>query len=190
MTTENEWWSSLTGDDLTTNAFGLPHYDVNAVADFIAPYLQSGIILDIGCGPGRLGHTLAKRIPECTFVGYDVSPLMVAQAQINAPLNWTAHLSNGTDIPELDGVASAYSVTVFQHLPSYVVSGYLQQISNILLSGGNCVFTYAVGTEDAFLSHQVSHEEMSQWVLDAGMTPLRLLTPVEHPAWHWMKATK
>lgn len=193
MSIENEWWSKLRGGELAINAFGLPHYDVEAVADFLEPWIKPEIVLDLGCGPGRLGHVLAERHPFSTFVGYDVSPQMVSQASVGGPLNWSARLTNGADLGWTEGngiISSAYSVTVFQHLPAFVVKGYLQQLSDILKLGGTFVFTYAIGTEDTFLSHQVTHHDMTQWVIDAGMHPVRLITPDDHPAWHWMKATK
>src|SRR5262245_34647679 len=40
--------------------------------------------VDLGCGPGKLTHTLAERWPTATVVGVDNSPEMLEQAQKHA----------------------------------------------------------------------------------------------------------
>lgn len=41
---------------------------------------QDASILDLGCGDGRISHTLASRVPNGSVVGVDVSPNMIAFA--------------------------------------------------------------------------------------------------------------
>jgi len=187
---ENRWWSDLRGEELKANAFGVPPYDVEAVARFIMTYMDQGTVIDIGCGPGRLGHTLARLNYGSEFVGYDVSEEMVRQSNVFSPSNWTAHQIDWPSQITDEWITSAYSVTVFQHLPEEIVREYLYAVAERLVSGGQFVFTYATGSEDTFLSHQVSHETMTEWVRDAGLTPLRVATPEYHPAWNWMVAIK
>lgn len=188
---ESKWWADLTGEDITTNAYGWPHYRVPPVADFIQPTIRYGPVLDIGCGPGRLGHALAIQNPNVQFVGIDVGKQMVDLANRNSPRNWKAVLGDGVTLPVHYPYGSAYSVTVFQHISHEQVQFYVNQIHDLLLDGGHFIFTYAVGEEDTFLSHQTTHETALSWLADAGFGNYELLdTPDTHPAWNWARGTK
>jgi ubiquinone/menaquinone biosynthesis C-methylase UbiE len=46
--------------------------------------LQSGIILDLGTGPGYLPIEIAKRSPAINIVGIDLTPKLIQMAQKNA----------------------------------------------------------------------------------------------------------
>jgi trans-aconitate methyltransferase len=188
---ESEWWSNLRGEELERNAFGWPHYDVETVADFLEPYMRYGPALDIGCGPGRLAHCLLRRNPSLEIDGFDVSSEMVYRSWLDAPDGWTVKIGNGHDIPFDRNYLMAYSVTVFQHLPHPLVTRYIEQTYDRLSIGGHLIFTYAVGDEDTFLSHQTTHEQALMWLNTAGFfNCMRLDTPTTHPAWNWAVGTK
>ena len=90
VVTEDEWWDSLEGEDVVINAHGVPPYDVDQVASIIEDHiLFDGAVLDFGCGPGRLGHELARRHPNTWVHGVDVSLKMLERSRVNAPKNWT-----------------------------------------------------------------------------------------------------
>ena len=77
-------------------------------------------VLEIGCGAGRLTRALAKLFGEVHAV--DVSGEMVARAKAALKDFPNAHVyqNNGCDltvVPELE-FDFAYSVIVFQHIPS------------------------------------------------------------------------
>lgn len=188
---ESQWWADLTGDDITTNAYGWPHYRVPPVADFIQPTIRNSPVLDVGCGPGRLGHALAIQNPNTQFVGCDVGKQMVDLANKNSPRNWKAELCDGVTLPVEYPFGSAYSVTVFQHISHGQVQNYVQQIHDLLIDGGHFIFTYATGDEDTFLSHQITHETALTWLIDAGFSKCgRLDTPDTHPNWNWALGVK
>lgn len=183
---ESEWWSNLSGSDIETNAYGWPHYRTSPVADFIQPTIRHSPVLDVGCGPGRLGHALAHQNPNVQFVGCDVGRQMVELANKNCPRNWEALVCDGLTLPVWGLFGSAYSVTVFQHITRGQVESYVQQIYDLLIDGGHFIFTYATGTEDTFLSHQTTHETALSWLSDAGFSKYkRLETPDTHPNWNW-----
>lgn len=188
---ESEWWGNLTGEDIKTNAYGWPHYKVSPVSDFIQPTIRHSPVLDVGCGPGRLGHALAQRNPTVEFVGCDVAPQMIEMANRNKPRNWKAKHCDGLTLPFDGPFGSAYSVTVFQHITPGNVQSYVNQIQRLLIHGGKFIFTYAVGTEDTFLSHQTRHEIAMSWLEIAGFSEYsRLETPDTHPAWNWALGVK
>jgi len=186
---ENQWWADLEGEELRANAWGLPHYDVDAVADHVS-HCVAGRVLDLGCGPGRLGHALARRHPWAQIEGVDVSQTAVDQSLVDCPPNWSAQVIDGEHLPETsyDG---AYSVTVFQHLPHDLVQSYVHQVYDRLTPGSLFIFTYAVGEEDTFLSHQASHRLAADWLGQAGFEHVqRLATPHGHPTWNWIEGVK
>lgn len=187
------WWDALEDDELAKNAWGFPYYNVDAVVKFIADNIGDigDRCLDIGCGPGRLGHALARRFPETEFHGVDVSPKMVGMSMENAPPNWAAEVNDGMSVPNGLRYTAAYSVTVFQHLPHDVVSRYIQQTYERLRPTGRLIFTYAVGDEEAPRSYQASHELAISWLDDAGFdNVMKPTTPKTHPNWNWLVAVK
>jgi 2-polyprenyl-3-methyl-5-hydroxy-6-metoxy-1,4-benzoquinol methylase len=193
---EWNWWDELDGDEVRRNAWGWPHYDVEAVADFIEQHAPLGRYnLDLGCGPGRLGHVLARRNPDVAVFGIDVSANMVSYSNVDAPRNWSAVVNDGATIPaggKGEGVRPynvVYAVTVFQHLPNITVDTYVNQIYSRLAPDGVLIFTYATGNEVAPRSYQVSAEQAHDWCRRFGFVQ-RLVTPDTHPNWNWMLARK
>lgn len=57
------------------------HYGL--VADHVRLYCSTGVILDIGTGPGWLLVALRRSSPELELVGVDISPAMVTTARKN-----------------------------------------------------------------------------------------------------------
>ena len=46
------------------------------------PPLHSGMVLELGSGWGHLACALAKQLPSCSVIGYELSPLPWAWSQI------------------------------------------------------------------------------------------------------------
>jgi cyclopropane fatty-acyl-phospholipid synthase-like methyltransferase len=92
-------------------------------------------MLEIGCGAGRLTRALAKLFGEVHAV--DVSGEMVARAKAALVEFPNAHVyqNNGCDltvVPELE-FDFAYSVIVFQHIPSRkVIENYVREVNRLL----------------------------------------------------------
>lgn len=190
MITENDWWKNLQNEEIYNNAYGVPPYDVEEVAEFIEKHIDlNEAILDLGCGPGRLGQLLARRNTFGMFRGIDISETMIKIANTDSPFNWFAQISDGQSIPFQHPFSSVYSVTVFQHLTYPTVQNYINQIHDLLLPRGEFIFTYAVGNEDTFLSHQVSDDIVRDW-LHVFTEITYLDTPNTHPNWYWVKAVK
>ena len=104
---------------------------------------QDDLVLDIGCGIGRLTRVLARRAAH--VIALDVSPEMLRRAQEH-----NQHLNNVTwllgDGESLTGVVDAsrggaVSHVVFQHIPdSRVTLGYVEEIGRVLKPGAWAVF--------------------------------------------------
>jgi len=185
---ESRWWDSL-GEYMFDNAYGVPHYDVEAVGLFVVEQLSIGLrhrVLDIGCGPGRLARDVITR-SGCALVGIDVAPSMVTVAQ-DGGLG-TYLVSDGFSIPVMGPFDAIYAVTVFQHIRHTIVRGYMRQALDRLAPGGRMLFSYADGDEEGFLSHQATTASMMAWMYEAGFGNVRQVpTPPTHPAWGWMIA--
>jgi SAM-dependent methyltransferase len=104
---------------------------------------QDDLVLDIGCGVGRLTRVLAGRAGH--VIGLDVSPEMLRRAQeLNHHLNNVTWLLGdgesltGVEDASLDG---AMSHVVFQHIPDAKVTlGYVAELGRVLKPGGWAAF--------------------------------------------------
>ena len=93
------------------------------------------VVLDLGCGVGRLTRVLARRAAH--VIALDVSPEMLRRAQeLNDTLNNVTWLLgdgeslSGIEDASLDG---AVSHVVFQHIPDAKVTlGYVEELGRVL----------------------------------------------------------
>jgi SAM-dependent methyltransferase len=97
------------------------------------------VVLDIGCGVGRLTRVLARRARQ--VVALDVASEMLERARRhNADLdNVTWVKGDGTSLrPVEDGsVDACVSYVVFQHIPDPAVQlGYVREMGRVLRPGG------------------------------------------------------
>lgn len=101
------------------------------------------VVLDVGCGVGRLTRVAAARAAHVH--GIDVSAEMLARARENlaeSP-NVTLHLGDGTSLAPIAGasVDAVVSLVVFQHIPDPTVTlGYVRDIGRVLRPGGWAAF--------------------------------------------------
>jgi SAM-dependent methyltransferase len=95
-------------------------------------------ILEIGCGAGRVTRALAKVFGEVYAV--DISAEMIAEAaKVLADVpNVHLYRNNGMDLAVLPPVEFdfAYSVIVFQHIPSReIIENYVREVHKRLRAG-------------------------------------------------------
>jgi SAM-dependent methyltransferase len=104
---------------------------------------EGDVIIDIGCGVGRLTRPLAARARRVW--GVEVSEQMLELAQRHNPdlgnVEWLlGHGSSLAGIPEgsVDGIVS---LVVFQHIPDpAVVMAYVREMGRVLRPGGWAAF--------------------------------------------------
>ena len=95
-------------------------------------------VLEIGCGAGRITRALAKLFGEVHAV--DISAEMVEAARTAVADFPNAHIyqNNGCDltvIPNLE-FDFAYSIIVFQHIPSKeIIESYIREVHRLLRPG-------------------------------------------------------
>lgn len=120
------------------------------------------LVLDIGCGSGRLSCQLAH-LPQLRYLGTDVVPELLQHARrITQRPDWKFELTDGTSIPCADGAADvAAFFSVFTHLKHEETYRYLCEAKRSLRAGGKIVFS--------FLEFRIpSHWAVFQAMIDHG----------------------
>jgi cyclopropane fatty-acyl-phospholipid synthase-like methyltransferase len=95
-------------------------------------------VLEIGCGAGRLTRALANLFGEVHAV--DISGEMIARATEALKDRPNAHVyqNNGIDLAPIpaEPFDFAFSLYVFQHIPSYeIIESYIAEVSRLLRPG-------------------------------------------------------
>jgi ubiquinone/menaquinone biosynthesis C-methylase UbiE len=110
------------------------------VSDLLTP---ETVLLDIGCGIGRMDRCLAPRVGR--LIAFDVSGEMLARARdYMAGITNTEFVEgNGFDLrPISDGTVDViYSHSVFLHLPREAVESYIADSNRVLRQGGSLLFS-------------------------------------------------
>jgi ubiquinone/menaquinone biosynthesis C-methylase UbiE len=110
------------------------------VARKLADYSPSGILADVGCGPGYLTTLIAQRHPHLQVLGLDASDEMVKAADLNA-LNLSLsdrvkfRRGDAADLPLPDGTLDFAVSTLSLHHWSNPSSG-LAEAHRVLKGGG------------------------------------------------------
>jgi SAM-dependent methyltransferase len=120
---------------------------------------DSDYLIDVGCGSGRLSHTLTVE----RYLGTDVVPDLLAYARSLCPNPaWRFALVNDISIPEADGAADMVCLfSIFTHLLHEDSYRYLLEAYRVLKPGGKVVFS--------FLEFRV----YCTWTVFAGMVDAR-----------------
>lgn len=90
------------------------------VAGYAAKRAPSGVV-ELGCGTGHLVKRLARRLPEATISGIDLSPFMVerARARLARESNVAVHHGDATRRGTIPGpVDLVVAVHLFGHIPA------------------------------------------------------------------------
>jgi len=150
-----------------------PHYknwklDALHIDDEIDNYVgifKEDDVLEIGCGYGRLMHTVADRIN--TIIGIDLheAPLIKAREILKDKLNAKTMLCDGQSIPlEDNSITMAYSFSSMQHMPRSIVRKYIVETLRVLKFGGRFCFQFLSspkGSQD--INHKIIDEQSVGW---------------------------
>lgn len=108
------------------------------------------IVLDIGCGVGRLTRALAARVKR--VYGLDVSSEMLRLARLHNPgladVEWLQGDGRGLGVVGDASVDGCFSHVVFQHIPDPAITlGYVREMGRVLRSGGWALFQVSTDPE-------------------------------------------
>ncbi|MEM8747375.1 MAG: class I SAM-dependent methyltransferase [Actinomycetota bacterium] len=111
------------------------------VAELITDHLDSGRVLDAGCGTGLVGVAIAVRNPDLELVGVDVSAASVALARER---NVYADLRVASLDDRLDAPDGSFDAVVCAGVLSYVsdVEATLSEMIRVARPGGRVVATH------------------------------------------------
>jgi SAM-dependent methyltransferase len=100
-------------------------------------------LIDVGCGSGRLAKPLSAYLLG-RYLGTDIVPELLAHAHslVHRP-DWRFELTQGTHIPEDEGVADMVCFfSVFTHLLHEHSFVYLREARRVLKPGGKIVISF------------------------------------------------
>jgi ubiquinone/menaquinone biosynthesis C-methylase UbiE len=139
---------------------------------------SDAVVLEIGCGTGRIMQHLAASYREVH--GIDISSRMVEQGthRLAHLENVHFHHGNGYDLEPFanESFDLVYSALVFQHMPKTIAYNYLLEAKRVLRPGGLLSFQVPNLLDDAqFL--QFNHF-VQPWFVEHPY-PMHFWTPVE-----------
>jgi len=99
------------------------------------------VLMEVGCGVGRMIHQMQKRVPFSKLYGLDISETMIAYTRKNTggDSRLSLHVNSGYDLSAVpDGsVDFAYSVDVFIHIfDAGIIENYIREVCRALKPGG------------------------------------------------------
>jgi ubiquinone/menaquinone biosynthesis C-methylase UbiE len=105
-----------------------------AVLDLVARQRQPEVIVDVGCGTGKLLRKAAARWPTARRIGVDAADGMVAMARERTP-GATFYVGVAESLPLPDGGADVIVSTIsFHHWPDQEKG--LREVARVLRPGG------------------------------------------------------
>ncbi|GAB4085376.1 class I SAM-dependent methyltransferase [Myceligenerans cantabricum] len=154
---------------------------VDQFADAVAEGPLPGVVLDAGCGTGRMSRYLAAR--GVAVQGIDLSPGMIAQARLAQP-GVTFDVGSLTDLPYDDGTFTGvllwYSII---HTPAHTQPDIFAEIRRVVRDGGHVLagFQTGQGVHDVapayrrhghdieLVRHPFTPDQVTRWMSDAGL---------------------
>jgi ubiquinone/menaquinone biosynthesis C-methylase UbiE len=102
------------------------------------------LLIDAGCGSGRLATAIYNQGPKINFLGTDVVPALLDYARERAPdPEWRFVPVDGLHIPWPAGKADFVSFfSVLTHLTEFEGDNYLREAARVLKPGGKIVVSY------------------------------------------------
>lgn len=112
------------------------------------------VLLEVGCGVGRMIQQMQKRVQFSRLYGVDISETMITYTRKNTggDPRLSLHVNTGYDLGMVpsDAVDFAYSVDVFIHIyDADIILNYLREVRRCLKRGGHFRFDVRFLNPDA-----------------------------------------
>jgi SAM-dependent methyltransferase len=142
-----------------------------ALLDMICELAGSGVVLDLGCGPGHVAAHLAQR---CFAVGVDLSEAMAAEARQTRRV--LACVGDLTALPiQAQSIAAIVCLYVVIHLDDQDRAVAYASFARVLRSGGHALIAFHVRDADHKAGEAITHHEW--WEMPVELT-FRFLDPI------------
>lgn len=123
------------------------------IADFIAalakrrgsPIEAPGVVLDFGCGCGRLARWIAPQVIAAggRFIGVDINKALLDWSAKSLPGSYRLNRLKPPMPVEAGSVRLMYAVSVFTHLPQASMAAWLADYVRVLQPGGVALISFA-----------------------------------------------
>jgi SAM-dependent methyltransferase len=123
---------------------------VDPVLEHLSVDPRGGVVLEIGCGIGRLFAPLSERF--AVVIGLDVSDTMVDMGKVlcSTPATWIVGDGTSLTAVESGSVDHVLSYEVFQHIPdTTAISRYIEEIQRVLRPGATFQLQLRKGSDTA-----------------------------------------
>jgi len=165
---------------------------VDGLGDILRRPSTGDVVVDVGCGVGRLLAPLAVLWPSTEFIGLDPSSEMLAHAndliELHGITNATTMLGDVREAAFMERLAGFYSVVTFQHLAAEMQHRYVSTLAKSLKPGGIGRFQWVTDADPGPRSNPVPEDVMVEWCESAGMRVTALHRGLVRPGWAWITA--
>lgn len=182
-------WDTLAADP-EQHVCSLPATTDPTVAMIVDHMPPAGVLLDVGCGQGRLAVPVADALPDVHVRAVDISPEMLARAPAHPRVRY--QIGDGHHVPR--PAAGAWSVFLFQHLPPAVAASYLASLAGQLNPGGPILVQFIAGDHHLDLDHRYPPDQLTALAEQAGLQAVTATPgdatahPIGYPDWWWLTA--
>ncbi len=149
---------------------------------FCRHHMQSGLMIDLGCGPGQTTAFL-RACGKSDIVGIDISPMMIDEARARHPevdfqTGDMRHMAF-----EEQSIGSAVAMYAIVHFEADDLRAAFQEVARVLQRGGQFLLSFHVGSEviclEEFLGvpvrvdfHFFETKTIREYLMEAGFQTL------------------
>lgn len=129
--------------------------------------LSTDDVLEIGCGYGRLMHSLAGSVGTITGVDLHANPIKVAKRLLGEFDNVAVFVNDGLTLPfDDDSFDVVYSFSVMQHVSKEIVRGYFIEVGRVLRDGGRFLMQFSKPATSKEIVVRYNCEQSVKWTAD------------------------
>lgn len=150
------------------------------------------MIIEIGCGTGRLLIPIAKKYPKANVLGVDISEEILKEAKTRAKFikNLDFEYTQGRGFSREYKADLIYCVTVFQHIDEDGVRTWIKEVAKSLEKWGVLRFQFIEGTEREPFSNHYDIKIIKSMLEEAGLKLQKREIGLIHHLWTWITAIK